>query len=72
MTNPTDILAVQRVHATSGRDSALAEIRRRWPDISDTVLSATLGRILAAPVAQPAPFDTPGDKDLGTRRARRT
>ena len=72
MTTPADLLAVQRAHETAGRDAALAEIRRRWPDISDTVLSATLERILAAPVAQPAPFDTPGDKDLGTRRGRRT
>ena len=72
MTTPADLLAVQRAYATSGTDAALAEIRRRWPDISDTVLSVTLERILAAPVAQPAPFDTPGDKDLGTRRARRT
>ena len=72
MTTPTDLLAVQRAHAESGRDAALAEIRRRWPDINDAVLPATLERILAAPVAQPAPFDTPGDKDLGTRRARRT
>ena len=72
MTTPADILAVQRAHAADGRDAALAEIRRRWPDISDIALSATLTRILAAPVTQPAPFDTPGDKDLGTRRARRT
>ena len=72
MTTPADLLAVQRAHETAGRDAALAEIRRRWPDISDTVLSATLTRILAASVAQPAPFDTPGDKDLGTRRGRRT
>ena len=70
MTTPADLLAVQRAHAVDGRDAALAEIRRRWPDISDTVLSATLDRILAVPVAQPAPFDTPGDKELGTRRKR--
>ena len=72
MTTPADLLAVQRAHAAEGREAALAENRRRWPDISDTVLSVTLARILAAPIAQPAPFDTPGDKDLGTRRARRT
>ncbi len=72
MTTTADILLVQRAHASGGRDAAVAEIRRRWPDISDTLLAATLDRILAASVGQPAPFDTPGDKDLGTRRGRRT
>ena len=46
MTEPADLLAVQRAHAESGRDAALAEIRRRWPNISETVLSATLERIM--------------------------
>ena len=72
MIHDADVIAIRRTYETAGRDAALAEIRRRWPDISDTVLSATLTRILAASVAQPAPFDTPGDKDLGTRRGRRT
>ena len=72
MTTTADILLVQRTHASGGRDAAVAEIRRRWPDICDTRLAATLDRILAASVCQPAPFDTPGDKDLGTRRGRRT
>ncbi len=31
MTTPEDLLAVQRSHATGGRDAAVAEIRRRWP-----------------------------------------
>jgi len=74
MTTPADLLAVQRAHAESGRDAALAEIRRRWPAISDTVLPATLDRILAAPVEQPAPFsrdaqrDTPGHARSYRRR----
>ena len=72
MTTPADLLAVQRAHANQGEAAALAEIRRRWPMIAENVIGPTLARILAAPVAQPAPFDTPGDKDLGTRRARRT
>ena len=52
MTNLTDLLAVQRAHSTDGRVAALAEIRRRWPNICDTVLTATLERILAAPLDQ--------------------
>ncbi len=52
-TTPADLLAVQRAHATEGRDAALAEIRRRWPNISDTVLVVTLERILAAPLDHP-------------------
>ena len=75
MTTPADILAVQRAHATGGRDAALTEIRRRWPDISDTVLSATLERILAASAAsvgQRVRFDTPGDQTKGDRAGARS
>ena len=72
MTTPADLLAVQRIFATEGRDAAVAEVRRRWPDISDTVLERTLEQILAAEVKPPAQFDTPGDKAMGTRRGRRS
>ena len=68
MTTPADLLAVQRAHSAGGRNAALAEIRRRWPNISDTVLVATLERILAAPLDLPPVLsgrgrphrDTPG------------
>ncbi len=60
MTEFSDIIAVQRAHTTDGRDAALAEIRRRWPYISETVLEATLERILAAPVDPPASNATRG------------
>jgi len=72
MTTPADLLAVQRAHATGGRDAALVEIRRRWPNISETVLPATLERILAAPVDPPPPFRVQGEPVLdGRRRAMR-
>ena len=72
MTTPADILAVQRAHASGGRTAGLVEIRRRWPMISDTVLSATLDRILAAPVEPPPPFRVQGEPVLdGRRRAMR-
>ena len=48
MTTPADILAVQRVNATEGRDAALAEIRRRWC-CTITVLVALLVLFIAAP-----------------------
>ena len=48
------------------------EIRRRWPNISETVLPATLERILAAPVEPPPTFRRSGDPVLdGRRRAMR-
>ena len=53
MTTPADLLAVQRAHATDGRDAAMAEIRRRWPMIAENVIDQTLARILAAPVEPP-------------------
>ena len=56
MTEPADLIAVQRAYGDRGRDAALVEIRRRWPNISDTVLDATLERILAATVEPPARF----------------
>ena len=72
MTTPADLLAVQRAHATGGREAALAEIRRRWPNISETVLAVTLERILAAPVKPPPSYRVHGDPVLdGRRRAMR-
>ena len=68
MTTPEDLLAVQRAHATGGRESALAEIRRRWPNISETVLPATLERILAAPVEPPPSYRQSGEPVLDGRR----
>ncbi|MEI7608005.1 MAG: hypothetical protein WCJ64_11545 [Rhodospirillaceae bacterium] len=54
MTTPADALAVQRAHAESGRDAALAEVRRRWPMIIETMIERTLDKILAAPVEAPS------------------
>ena len=68
MTTPADLIAVQRAHETAGRDAALAEIRRRWPNISETVLPATLERILAAPIDPPARYRQSGDPVLDGRR----
>ena len=68
MTTPADLLAVQRAHAASGRDAALAEIRRRWPMIAENVIEQTLNRILAAPVDPPAVFAERGRPVLDPRR----
>ncbi|MEI7610624.1 MAG: hypothetical protein WCJ64_24850 [Rhodospirillaceae bacterium] len=53
MTEPADLLAVQRAHASGGREAAVAEIRRRWPMIAENVIEATLHRVLATPVDPP-------------------
>ncbi len=55
MTEPADLLAVQRAHAADGRDAALVEIRRRWPMIAENMIERTLERVLAAPVEPPPP-----------------
>ena len=68
MTTPADLIAVQRAHETAGRDAALAEIRLRWPIICETVLPATLERILAAPVDPPPSFRRAGEPVLDGRR----
>lgn len=72
MTTAADVIAVQRAHADRGEAAAVAEIRRRWPNIRETVLPATLERILAAPVEPPPPFRVQGEPVLdGRRRAMR-
>ena len=75
MTEPADLLAVQRAHADHGCDAALAEIRRRWPMIAENVIERTLENILAATVEQPATFAGHGephrDKFGHTRRNRK-
>lgn len=68
MTTPADLLAVQRAHEASGRDAALAEIRRRWPMIAENVIERTLERILAAPVEPPPAFRQAGEPVLDGRR----
>ena len=68
MTTPADLLAVQRAHADGGRESALSEIRRRWPMIAETVIERTLERIVATPVAPPPPFRQTGEPVLDGRR----
>ena len=73
MTEPADLLAVQRAHAEHGHDAALAEIRRRWPMISSAVVEQTLDRIMAARVDQPARFSRDAQRDPPghTRSSRR-
>ena len=68
MTTSADLLAVQRAHATAGRDAALVEIRRRWPMIAENVIEPTLERILAASVAPPPKFRQSGEPVLDGRR----
>ena len=61
MTTPADLVAFQRAQAERGRDAVLAEIRRRWPNISDMVLPTALERILVALVVPPARFAGHGE-----------
>ena len=68
MTTTADLIAVQRAHAAQGEAAAVAEIRRRWPMIAENVIAQTLERILAAPVAEPAPFRVQGEPVLDGRR----
>ena len=56
MTNPADLLAVQRAHAAGGRDAALVEVRKRWPMVAENVIERTLHKILVVPVEPPASF----------------
>ena len=54
LVDPVDIIAVHRAHALTGRDSALAEVRRRWPAMADRAVDGVLDRVLAIKVDVPA------------------
>ena len=72
MTTPEDFLTVQRAHATSGRDAALVEIRKRWPMITENVIERTLNKILVAPVEPPTSFRGQGSHNAaGAGRPRK-
>ncbi len=53
---------------TSGRDVALAELRRRFSTANVERVASVLDYILATPVPQPPPFRERGESVLDSRR----
>ncbi len=53
MIDPADIIAIKRAYETAGRDGALAELRRRFPIVTDTRAETALDCILAMPSESP-------------------
>jgi hypothetical protein len=51
----SDVADLQSMHRAFGRDSALAEVRRRWPRLSDSAAAGLLERVLASSGEPPAP-----------------
>jgi len=51
-----DAIVINRVNTTTGQDAALAEVRRRWPGLTERAATEVLGRILQVPTPPPARF----------------
>ena len=59
---PEDIIAIKRAFNTGGRDRALAEVRRRYPSVTDWTAPGVLARILKMTVEPPARFQPDGPR----------
>jgi hypothetical protein len=55
-----DIVAVRRSYM-AGREIALAEVRRRWPECSDRALPELLDQILIMRIDEPPVFRSYGE-----------
>ena len=51
-----DAIVVNRVNAATGQDAALAEVRRRWPGLTERAAREVLDQLLQVPVPPPARF----------------
>jgi len=56
MIHEADVIAIRRAYATSGKDAALVELRRRFMHISEQVAPRVLVKVLKLPVAPPPEF----------------
>ena len=53
MIDPADTIAIKRAFEAAGRDGALAELRRRFPVVTDTRAETALDYILTMPSESP-------------------
>jgi len=65
-----DIIAVHRANDLGGHDSALAEVRRRWPALADRAVTGVLDRVLAIKVAVPGVDPAAAEAEHQRGRAR--
>ena len=49
-----DAIAIHRAHQQGGDDAALAEVRRRWPDLAERVHREVLDRMILMKVKVPS------------------
>ena len=56
MINEADVIAIRLAYQTAGRDAALAELRRRFMTLPESVVPRALTHILTLPVAPPAEY----------------
>lgn len=55
-----DAVAIHRAHQQGGDDAALAEVRRRWPDLVESVHREVIRRIMRLKIEVPKAPTHPG------------
>ena len=68
MVNEADVIAIRRAYQTSGKDAALAELRRRFMHLTEQSAPKVLARVLRLPIAPPAAYRVQGEPVLDNRR----
>ncbi len=64
MIEPSDAVAIQRTFNAQGRDAALADLRRRYMNLTDQSAPAVLDRVLEMQ-AKVIPFPRPNRNERG-------
>ncbi len=56
MIHEADVIAIRRVYQTAGKEAALAELRRRFLALPESIAPCVLVKVLKLPVAPPPDF----------------
>jgi len=57
MVTVEDVIAIHRAHQQAGDDTALVEVRRRWPGLADHVYLELIRRVMRLKVEVPTITD---------------
>ena len=63
-----DVITIRRAYQTGGKEAALAELRRRFMSLPESVAPCVLVKVLKLPVAPPAAYRVQGEPVLDNRR----
>ncbi|MEI7609638.1 MAG: hypothetical protein WCJ64_19840 [Rhodospirillaceae bacterium] len=68
MITEADVIAIRRTYATTGKDAALVELRRRFMSLPESAAPKVLAKVVRLPVAPPAAYRQSGEPVLDNRR----